>query len=170
MIDPIRLEVIRNALVAASEEMNISIWRTARSTVVRETLDYSTAVFDAEGQAVAKSTRIPVHLNSMSVCLAEILANWLPLDDWAEGDVVLTNDPYAGGQHLPDFVAFKPIYGDGPNGRVRVGIAGAIVHHVDVGGGAPGRNYARAQEKNQEGQRLAPQKLVEGGRRKAAGL
>ncbi|MGZ0190143.1 MAG: hydantoinase B/oxoprolinase family protein, partial [Alphaproteobacteria bacterium] len=58
-INPIRLEVIRNALVAASEEMNISIWRTARSTVVRETLDYSTAIFDAEGRAVAQSTRIP---------------------------------------------------------------------------------------------------------------
>lgn len=170
MIDPIRLEVIRNALVAASEEMNISIWRTARSTVVRETLDYSTAVFDAAGQAVAQSTRIPVHLNSMSVCLAEILANWLPLDDWAEGDVVLTNDPYAGGQHLPDFVAFKPIYGDGPNGRVRVGIAGAIVHHVDVGGGAPGSYYAGAQEIYQEGLRLPPLKLVEGGRRNAAVL
>jgi len=170
MIDPIRLEVIRNALVAASEEMNVSIWRTARSTVVRETLDYSTAVFDADGQAIAQSTRIPVHLNSMSVCLAEILANWLPIDDWADGDVILTNDPYAGGQHLPDFVAFKPIYADGPGGRIRVGIAGAIVHHVDVGGGAPGSYFAGAQEVYQEGLRLPPLKLVEGGRRNAAVL
>ena len=80
-IDPIRLEVIRNALVAASEEMNISIWRTARSTVVRETLDYSTAIFDGHGRAVAQSTRIPVHLNSMSVCLEEIIAHWIPLDN-----------------------------------------------------------------------------------------
>lgn len=165
-VDPIRLEVIRNALVAASEEMNISIWRTARSTVVRETLDYSTAIFDGEGQAVAQSTRIPVHLNSMSVCLDEILANWIPLDAWREGDVILTNDPYAGGQHLPDFVAFKPIYAAGE----RVAISAAIVHHVDVGGGAPGSYFAGANEVHQEGLRLPPMKLVEGGRRNEAVL
>jgi N-methylhydantoinase B len=163
-INPIRLEVIRNALVAASEEMNISIWRTARSTVVRETLDYSTAIFDAEGRAVAQSTRIPVHLNSMSVCLEEIIAHWIPLADWHDGDVILTNDPYAGGQHLPDFVAFKPIYKAGE----RVAISAAIVHHVDVGGGAPGSYFAGATEVYQEGLRMPPMKLVEGGRRNEA--
>ena len=77
-IDPIRLEVIRNALIAGAEEMNVSIWRTARSTVVRETLDYSTALFDGQGRAVAQSTRIPIHLNSMSVCLEDITAGQFP--------------------------------------------------------------------------------------------
>lgn len=163
-LDPIRLEVIRNALVAASEEMNISIWRTARSTVVRETLDYSTAIFDGQGRAVAQSTRIPVHLNSMSVCLEEIVANWIPLSDWHEGDVILTNDPYAGGQHLPDFVAFKPIFADG----MRVAISATVVHHIDIGGGAPGSYFAGATEVFQEGIRLPPMKLVEGGRRNEA--
>ncbi len=163
-VDPIRLEVIRNALVAASEEMNISIWRTARSTVVRETLDYSTAIFDGSGIAVAQSTRIPVHLNSMSVCLEEIVTNWIPLSEWNEGDVILTNDPYAGGQHLPDFVAYKPIYRDGK----RVAISATIVHHVDIGGGAPGSYFAGAQEVYQEGLRLPPIKLVDGGRMNAS--
>ena len=163
-IDPIRLEVIRNALVAASEEMNISIWRTARSTVVRETLDYSTAIFDGLGNAVAQSTRIPVHLNSMSVCLEEIVSNWIPLSEWQEGDVILTNDPYAGGQHLPDFVAYKPIFKDGQ----RVAISATIVHHVDIGGGAPGSYFASAQEVFQEGLRLPPIKLVEAGRPNSA--
>jgi N-methylhydantoinase B len=163
-VDPIRLEVIRNALVAASEEMNISIWRTARSTVVRETLDYSTAIFDGSGNAVAQSTRIPVHLNSMSVCLEEIVTNWIPLSEWNEGDVILTNDPYAGGQHLPDFVAYKPIYRDGK----RVAISATIVHHVDIGGGAPGSYFAGAQEVYQEGLRLPPIKLVDGGRMNAS--
>jgi len=163
-VDPIRLEVIRNALVAASEEMNISIWRTARSTVVRETLDYSTAIFDGSGNAVAQSTRIPVHLNSMSVCLEEIVTNWIPLSEWKEGDVILTNDPYAGGQHLPDFVAYKPIYRDGK----RVAISATIVHHVDIGGGAPGSYFAGAQEVYQEGLRLPPIKLVDGGRMNAS--
>ncbi len=163
-VDPIRLEVIRNALVAASEEMNISIWRTARSTVVRETLDYSTAIFDGSGNAVAQSTRIPVHLNSMSVCLEEIVTNWIPLSEWNEGDVILTNDPYAGGQHLPDFVAYKPIYRDGK----RVAISATIVHHVDIGGGAPGSYFASAQEVYQEGLRLPPIKLVDGVRMNAS--
>ena len=112
-LDPVRLEVIRNALIAGAEEMNLSIWRTARSTVVRETLDYSTALFDGQGRAVAQSTRIPIHLNSMSVCLDEIVAGPIPLDEWNEGDVILTNDPYSGGQHLPDFVAFQPIFAEG---------------------------------------------------------
>ncbi|MEM9354795.1 MAG: hydantoinase B/oxoprolinase family protein [Pseudomonadota bacterium] len=158
-LDPARLEVIRNALIAGAEEMNLSIWRTARSTVVRETLDYSTALFDGQGQAVAQSTRIPIHLNSMSVCLDEIVANHIPLDEWHEGDVILTNDPYCGGQHLPDFVAFQPIFADGQ----RVAISASIVHHVDVGGGAPGSYYAGAREVYQEGLRLPPVRLVEKG-------
>lgn len=159
-LDPIRLEVIRNALIAGAEEMNTSIWRTARSTVVRETLDYSTALFDGHGRAVAQSTRIPIHLNSMSVCLEDIVADYIPLEDWSEGDVILTNDPYSGGQHLPDFVAFKPIYADGR----RVAISAAIVHHVDVGGGAPGSYFANATEVYQEGLRLPPVKLIEAGK------
>lgn len=159
-LDPIRLEVIRNALIAGAEEMNTSIWRTARSTVVRETLDYSTALFDGNGRAVAQSTRIPIHLNSMSVCLEDIIAHDIPLNQWQNGDVILTNDPYSGGQHLPDFVAFKPIFAEGR----RIAIAAAIVHHVDVGGGAPGSYFAGATEVYQEGLRLPPVKLVEGGR------
>ncbi len=156
-LDAIQLEVIRNALVAGAEEMNISIWRTARSTVVRETLDYSTALFDGQGQAVAQSTRIPVHLNSMSVCLEDIISNWLPLSQWQDGDIIMTNDPYCGGQHLPDFVLFKPVFIDG----VRVAIAAAIVHHIDVGGGAPGSYYAGAREVFQEGLRIPPIKLMD---------
>ena len=159
-VDPVRLEVIRNALIAGAEEMNASIWRTARSTVVRETLDYSTALFDGEGRAVAQSTRIPVHLNSLSDCLDDILARHIPLGDWHAGDIILTNDPYAGGQHLPDFVAFKPIFVDDR----RVAIAAAIVHHVDVGGGAAGSYYAEATEVYHEGLRLPPLKLAESGR------
>ena len=159
-LDPVLIEVIRNALIAGAEEMNLSIWRTARSTVVRETLDYSTALFDGQGRAVAQSTRIPIHLNSMSVCLDDIIADHIPLDDWNEGDIILTNDPYCGGQHLPDFVAFLPIFADGE----RVAIAASIVHHVDVGGGAPGSYYAGAREVYQEGLRLPPLKLRDAGR------
>ena len=159
-VDPVQLEIIRNALIAAAEEMSVTIWRTSRSTVVREMLDYSTQIFDGNGNAVAQAARIPVHLNSMSVCLDRIVKEFIPLDDWDEGDVILTNDPYCGGQHLPDFVAFKPVFADG----VRVGIAATIVHHIDVGGGAAGSYYPQAREVFHEGLRIPPCKVVEGGR------
>ncbi|MEM1298692.1 MAG: hydantoinase B/oxoprolinase family protein [Pseudomonadota bacterium] len=158
--DPITLEVIRNALIAGAEEMTATIWRTSRSTVVRETLDFSTALFDAQGRAVAQAARIPVHLNSMSVCLEDIIAGPIPLDQWQDGDVILTNDPYSGGQHLPDFVAFRPVFMDG----ARVAISAAIVHHVDVGGGAAGSYDAKATEVYNEGLRMPPLKFVEAGR------
>lgn len=159
-LDPVQLEIIRNALIAAAEEMSVTIWRTSRSTVVREMLDYSTQVFDGQGRAVAQAARIPVHLNSMSVCLDRIVADFIPLEEWHEGDVILTNDPYCGGQHLPDFVAFKPVFHEGE----RIGIAATIVHHIDVGGGAAGSYYAQAREVYQEGLRIPPCKVVEGGK------
>jgi N-methylhydantoinase B len=156
-VDPVRLEVIRNALVAAAEEMSITIWRTSRSTVVREILDYSTAVFDADGRNIAQSARIPVHLNSMSDCLRTILERFIPLDQWNDGDVIVTNDPYSGGQHLPDIQTFRPVFVDG----ARVAIVGTLCHHVDVGGGAAGSYYAGATEIFQEGIRIPPLRLVE---------
>lgn len=162
--DPIRLEIIRHALVAAAEEMSVTVWRTSRSSVVREILDYSTCVFDAAGRSVAQAARMPVHLNSMPSCLADIIAGPLPIEAWEEGDVIVTNDPYAGGQHLPDIQTFKPVFVDG---RL-VAIAGILVHHLDVGGGAPGSYYARATEIFHEGFRIPPLKLVERGRRNEA--
>ena len=133
-LDPIQIEVIRNALVAACEQMSITIWRTSRSTVVREMLDYSTALFDAKGRNIAQATRLPVHLNSMATCLEDILDRFIPIGDWRDGDVVLTNDPYSGGQHLPDILTFRPVCLDGKP----IAIVGVLCHHIDVGGGAPG--------------------------------
>ncbi len=160
-LDVVQLEVIRNALVAAAEEMGVTIWRTSRSSVVRDLLDYSTCIFDVEGKSVAQATCIPVHLNSMSSCLDDILRDHIPLREWREGDIIITNDPYSGGQHLNDILTFKPAFVDG---RL-VGIAGVLVHHLDVGGGAPGSYYAGATEIFQEGFRIPPMRLDDGGRR-----
>lgn len=158
-ISPVRVEIIRNALVAAAEEMSITIWRTSRSTVVREILDFSTAVFDAAGRQIAQSARIPVHLNSMSACLERLIADFVPLDTWQDGDIVVTNDPYSGGQHLPDIQTFRPVFHEGR----RIAIVGTLCHHVDVGGGAAGSYYAGAREIFQEGIRIPPLKLAERG-------
>lgn len=158
-VDPVLLEIVSHALVSAAEEMSITVWRTSRSTTVRELLDYSTAVFDGEGRNVAQAARMPVHLNSMELCLQEIIASHLPLDRWQEGDVVVTNDPYSGGQHLPDFLAFRPVY---VGGR-RIAITCVLIHHVDVGGGAAGGYNAHAVEVFQEGFRLPPVRIVRAG-------
>lgn len=163
-LDAVQVEIIRNALVSAAEEMSVTIWRTSRSMVVRDILDYSTCVFDADGASVAQAARIPVHLNSMAACLTDLLADHVAIDDWHDGDVIITNDPYSGGQHLPDILTFKPVFLEGR----RIAIVGSLVHHLDVGGGAPGSYDARATEVYQEGFRIPPLKIVEAGRRNQA--
>jgi N-methylhydantoinase B len=160
-LDSIELEVIRNALTAAAAEMDVTMWRTSRSTIVREMLDYSTAIFDCDGFNVAQSARIPQHLNSMGFCLRTIVSRHLPISEWHDGDVVITNDPYCGGQHLPDIAAFRPVFHDG----VRVAIVGTLCHHLDVGGMSPGSYAAGATEIYQEGLRIPPLKLFKAGAR-----
>jgi N-methylhydantoinase B/oxoprolinase/acetone carboxylase alpha subunit len=158
-LGPIEIEVIRNALTAAAAEMDVTIWRTSRSTVVRELLDYSTAVFDAEGNNLAQSARIPQHLNSMGAALRTLLDRFVAASDWAEDDVVATNDPYCGAQHLNDVLVFKPVFHDGR----RIAYVGALCHHIDMGGMAPGSYAATATEVFQEGLRIPPLKLIEKG-------
>ncbi len=158
-LGPIEIEVIRNALNAAAAEMDVTVWRTSRSTIVRELLDYSTAVFDAEGWNLAQSARIPGHLNSMSHALRELLANHVPAGDWGEGDVVITNDPYCGGQHLPDILAFKAVFHEGS----RIAFVGTLCHHIDVGGLVAGSYAAKATEIFQEGLRIPPLKIIANG-------
>ena len=158
-LGPIEIEEIRNALTAAAAEMDITIWRTSRSTTVRELLDYSPAVFDADGNNVAQSARIPQHLNSMGAALRILLDRFVDAADWREDDVVATNDPYCGAQHLNDILVFKPVFHDGK----RVAYVGALCHHIDMGGMAPGSYAATATEVFQEGLRIPPLKLIEGG-------
>src|SRR6202048_1318937 len=159
-IAPIELEIIYNALTAAAAEMDVTIWRTSRSTIVRELLDYSTAIFDRDGWNVAQAARIPSHLNSMSYFLTEILARHIPPDRWGPDDIVVSNDPYCGGQHLPDIVAFKAIF---RNDR-RIGFVGALCHHLDVGGSSPGSYGSSATQDLPGGPRITPGELLRGGR------
>ena len=158
-LGPVEIEVIRNALTAAAAEMDVTVWRTSRSTIVRELLDYSTAVFDAAGNNLAQSARIPSHLNSMSALLRELLDKYIDAATWGADDVVATNDPYCGGQHLPDIVTFKPVFHEGQ----RIGFVGTLCHHIDMGGLAAGSYAATATEVFQEGLRIPPLKLVENG-------
>jgi N-methylhydantoinase B len=159
-ISPIELEIIHNALTAAAAEMDVTVWRTSRSTIVRELLDYSTAIFDRDGWNVAQAARIPSHLNSMSYFLTEILARHIPAAQWQPGDIIISNDPYCGGQHLPDIVAYKAVFQEGR----RIGFVGTLCHHLDVGGSSPGSYGSSATEIFQEGLRIPPVKLFEAGK------
>ncbi|HUK10968.1 MAG TPA: hydantoinase B/oxoprolinase family protein [Stellaceae bacterium] len=158
-LGPIELEILRNAFTAAAAEMDATIQRTSRSTIVRELLDYSTAVFDRDGYNVTQSARIPQHLNSMGFGLLEVVRRFLPLDQWRDGDVVVTNDPYCGGQHIPDILAFRPVFARGE----RIAVVGTICHHLDMGGLAAGSYAANATEIFQEGIRIPPIKLFKNG-------
>ena len=159
-VDPITFEVVNNALVGVAEQMAATILRTSYSTVIREMLDYSTAVFDLEGRIIAQSCRIPIHLNSMSRSLRTTLDEAFPLEDWRPGDIIVTNDPYKGGQHLPDIQTFLPVFSD----SVPVAICGTLGHHLDVGGMRPGSYAGDAVEIYQEGLRIPPIKLFEQGK------
>jgi len=158
-LGPIELEILRSALTAAAAEMDVTIWRTSRSTIVRELLDYSTAVFDRNGDNVAQSARIPQHLNSMGAGLHTVIRDFMPLGSWHDGDVIITNDPYCGGQHIPDILAFRAVFVGGH----RVGIVGTTCHHLDMGGISAGSYGATATEVFQEGLRIPPVKLYKGG-------
>ena len=158
-VDRITFEVVSNALVGVAEQMAATILRTSYSTVIREMLDYSTAVFDLEGRIIAQSCRIPIHLNSMSRSLRTTLDEAFPIEEWMPGDIIVTNDPYKGGQHLPDIQTFLPVFSDG----VLVAICGTLGHHLDVGGMRPGSYAGDATEIYQEGLRIPPIKLFSKG-------
>jgi N-methylhydantoinase B len=158
--DPVVVQVVRNGLDSVAEQMAVTLRRTAYSTIIREVLDYATALFDRQGRLVAQSSRIPLFVNAMGPTLRFVLENNVPLSEWEEGDVYLVNDPYLGGsQHLPDLATFMPIFHEGK----LVGIAGAIGHHVDVGGSSPGGYNLKSTDIFQEGLRIPPVRLIKRG-------
>jgi N-methylhydantoinase B len=155
--DPIEAELFRNALAAIGDEMVLTIYRTAYSGVLKNIMDYSAAVCDAEGRLVAQGLSLPGHLCSIPVALKAALARFA--GDIAEGDILVLNDPYEGGMHLPDIFLFKPIFADG----AVLAYAATICHHTDVGGRVPGSNASDSTEIFAEGLRIPPLKLYERG-------
>lgn len=162
-IDPITLEIVRSGLVLAADQVNARIIRSATSIVVRESEDCSAALFDERGRLLAESANIPIHLGAIGTCLRTVIDHYLPLDQWHEGDVVVTNDPYAGpgslsSHHTNDFIVFTPLFWSGK----MVAISALTVHHVDVGGMQMGTR-GWSVEIEQEGLRIPPVKVVKGG-------
>ncbi len=155
--DPITAELFRNALTALGDEMALTIYRTAYSGVLKNIMDFSAAICDAEGRLAAQGLSLPGHLCSIPVALQATLRHFS--GDIAEGDVLVLNDPYEGGMHLPDIFVFKPIFHQGDV----VAYGATICHHTDVGGRVPGSNASDSTEIYAEGLRIPPLKLYERG-------
>jgi N-methylhydantoinase B len=156
--DPITEELFRNALAALGDEMVLTIYRTAYSGVLKNIMDYSAALCDAQGRLAAQGLALPGHLCSIPVALQAVLRHFG--DDIAEGDILINNDPYDGGMHLPDIFIFKPLFANGKP----IAYAATICHHTDVGGRVPGSNASDSTEIYAEGLRIPPLKLYERGK------
>lgn len=157
-VDPITLEVIRNALASTADEMALIVMRSAYSPVVRDIMDYSTALCDAQGRVIAQGLTLPIQLCSFPRIMRFVRERFG--GTLREGDILIANDPYgSGGQHLPDIYILKPIFVDAE----LAGFAATVAHHTDVGGIVPGSVAIYSTEIQQEGLRLPLIKLYEAG-------
>ena len=155
-MNPIELEIHRHLLESVAEEMGVVLRRTALSANIKERLDFSCAITDADADMVAQAAHIPVHLGSCHLTAGHLLAR----GDLEAGDVLLVNDPYRGGTHLPDITVFRPLFVEGFDGPLFGLIARA--HHADVGGGVPG-SMGDFDEIYKEGLIIPPVKIVRRG-------
>ena len=150
-VDAISLEVFKNLFAAVAEEMGVTLRRASFSPNIRERLDFSCAVFDAQARMIAQAAHIPVHLGSMPASVASAVAAF---DEFFPGDVVVLNDPYHGGTHLPDITMISPVFA---GGELCYFVA-SRAHHADVGGMSPGSSPLST-ELYQEGIIIPPLKL-----------
>jgi N-methylhydantoinase B len=157
-IDPITLEVIRNKLDFIAEEVQFTLLRSAFSSIVKEGNDASAAIFSQEGETLSQAFTAggAVHLGAMIPSVSSILKKY-PISSLEEGDVIVMNDPYGGGQHLPDVVCVVPVFFK----EDVVALVVNLTHHQDMGGKTPGSTPADATEIFQEGLRIPPIKLCQ---------
>ena len=158
-LDPITLAVISSALDTIVDEMAYTVMRTSRSPLVRDVLDYSCTLCDASGRILTQAKTVALHLGAVPDAIEVVLDMYG--GTFAPGDIIILNDPYRGGMHLPDIFMFKPIF----SGDTLHGFSVVITHHCDVGGRVPGSNAADSTEIFQEGLRIPPLKLYDAGKR-----
>ena len=157
-VDPITLELFKNAIFSIADEMALTVFRTTYSGVLKDNMDYSTGFADAEGRLAAQGLTLPGHLGSVPTAMEAIMRHFR--NDIAEGDVFIMNDPFDGGMHLPDIFVMKPLFHAGE----RLAFACTVCHHCDVGGRVAGSNASDSTEIYAEGLRIAPMKLYAAGK------
>jgi N-methylhydantoinase B len=166
-LNPIDLGIFASRLTAVCDEMGAVLRNAAFSPNIRDRLDFSCAVFDAGGGLCAQAAHIPVHLGSMAYAMAGVVAAC----DWSPGDMVVLNDPYLGGTHLPDVTLIAPLFAAGGS-TGDPGPTGFLVnraHHADIGAGTPG-SMPVSRTLSEEGLVIPPTHLMRGGRVEAAVL
>ena len=135
--DPADLSIFHNLFASVAEEMGVTLGRTAYSPNIKERRDYSCALFDPQGRLAAQAAHIPVHLGAMPHAVRVALERFNPSTSsgpgFRPGDLVIFNDPYVGGTHLPDITMVSPVYRD-PKGGELLGYLASRAHHADVGG------------------------------------
>ncbi len=159
LVDPVLLEVFNNLFMNIAEQMGLQLQNTAYSVNIKERLDFSCALFDAEGHLIANAPHMPVHLGSMGESIKTVILS--NAGRMQPGDVYVLNDPYHGGTHLPDITVITPVYVEGTaQPTFYVGSRG---HHADVGGTTPGSMPPFSTRIEEEGVQIHNFKLVDAG-------
>ncbi len=156
--DAIAIEVCRHALVGVAEEMGTIMKRAAFSAMIREREDRSCALFTPDLELIAQAEHLPIHLALLASTVPAAVRKY-GVDRLRTGDILLLNDPYVGGSHLPDFTTIMPVH----DGQILIGYAAVIAHMTDVGGSAPGGFAVHAREIVEEGVRVPPVRLYRAG-------
>jgi len=156
--DPVRLEIFNNLFMSIAEQMGAVLQNTASSVNIKERLDFSCAIFEADGSLVANAPHMPVHIGSMDASIKALIKSGL---DMQAGDSFVHNNPYDGGTHLPDINVITPVFNN--SGDTLLFFVASRGHHADVGGLAPGSMSPLAQTIEEEGVVIDFMKLVSGG-------
>ena len=154
-VDPVLLEVFNNLFMSIAEQMGVTLANTATSVNIKERLDFSCALFDAQGNLIANAPHMPVHLGSMGESVQEIMRR--RGETMRQGDVFVLNAPYAGGTHLPDVTVVMPVFLSGADPSFFVAARG---HHADIGGITPGSMPSDSSHIDEEGVLLDNVQLV----------
>jgi len=162
--DPVMLEIFNNLFMSIAEQMGWRLQNTAHSVNIKERLDFSCAIFDAQGDLVANAPHIPVHLGSMGASVRAIIDS--AGETMRPGDVYVLNDPYAGGTHLPDVTVITPIFDE--SGSQVLFYVGSRGHHADIGGLTPGSMPPNSRTIEDEGVLITNFLLVRDGRMREA--
>ena len=158
-VDPVLLEVFNNLFMNIAEQMGLQLQNTAYSVNIKERLDFSCALFDAEGNLIANAPHMPVHLGSMGESIKTVIRE--NAGQMQPGDVFVLNDPYHGGTHLPDVTVITPAYLD--DGEQPIFYVGSRGHHADIGGISPGSMPPFSTRIEEEGVQIDNVKLVDRG-------
>jgi 5-oxoprolinase (ATP-hydrolysing) len=156
--DPVMLEIFNNLFMSIAEQMGLRLQNTAYSVNIKERLDFSCAIFDAEGNLVANAPHMPVHLGSMGESIKTVMIE--NAGRMRPGDVYVLNDPYHGGTHLPDVTVISPVFDEA--GERILFYVGSRGHHADIGGTTPGSMPPDSVHIEQEGVLINNFKLVDG--------